>query len=136
MSWRAIQNKNRHHKDTFQKELGQVQYESFTDENLEFYRFLYSLFIKITEELPSKSEKEWADMMKYMLEDLGFEIESHDEYLNCFILQTNQICILSKSPNPLLLFRFKHLKKSILVLSPQNIKEYIFQEDGCLIKQV
>ncbi len=136
MSWRAIQNKNSKHKLQFYSELDVIQYEDIEDENIEFYRFMYSLYKKITEELPGKSEKEWANMMIYKLHDLGFEIEPHEDYLNCFILQKNQIFFLSKTKTPLLLFRLKNINKPIVVLSPHSIKEYIFKENVTIIRTV
>jgi hypothetical protein len=136
MSWRAIQNKNRYHKNTFQKELGETKYESFDDANIEFYTFLYSLFLKITEELPGKSEKEWADMLQYNLQDLGFESQTHPSYLNSFYFQKKQVVIVSKSSKPSILFKLKQDCHSILVLSLQEVNEYMFSDSGCTIKHL
>jgi hypothetical protein len=136
MSWRAIQNKNKSHKDTFQKELGQTQYEPFDDEHTEFYTFLYSLCMKITEELPSKSEKEWVDMLQYKLQDFGFDTKLHSSCLNAFYFQENQLVIVSKSANPSIIFKLKQECSSVIVICLQDIKEYCFEENGCVIKYV
>lgn len=136
MSWRAIQNKNKSHKNTFQKELGQTQYEPFDDEQTEFYTFLYSLFMKITEELPGKSEKEWADMLQYHLNDLGFETNQHPFYLNSFYFKKTQLAIVSKSANPSILFKVKQECSSVIVICLQDIKEYCFEENKSIVKHL
>jgi hypothetical protein len=133
MSWKSFQNRNQQHKDNFEKELGQTQYEH-ADAQAEFYTFLYSLFIKITESLRGRSEKEWADMLQYNLQDLGFETKQHPFYLNSFYFQENQLVIVSKSAKPSMLFKLKQECSSVLVCCLQDIKEYIFSEKGCIIK--
>jgi hypothetical protein len=135
MSWKSFQNRNRQHKDNFQKELGEVEYKQFDDCDKEYYTFLYSLFMKITEQLPDKSEKEWCDRLQYYLQDLGFQTENHGFYFNCFYFKDeNKICILSKSANPSLLFKLKQGCSSVIVFSLQDIKEYVFYNSGCVIR--
>ena len=136
MSWRSFQTKNKIHKDNFQKKLGETTYQPFDDCDREYYTFLYSLFMKITDELRGYSEKEWADMMQYQLQDLGFMTRTLPLYFNCFIfMRENKICLISKSPNPSLLFKLKEEgHSSIIVICPQYIKEYCFTEKGCVVK--
>jgi hypothetical protein len=137
MSWKSFQNKNRSHKENFQKELGEITYQPFDDCDREYYTFLYSLFIKITKELPGKSEKEWAEMMQYNLKDLGFITYTHSLYFNCFIFTNeNKVCLLSKSANPSLLLKLKGEYSSVLVICVQDIKEYSFTGNTCIIKKI
>lgn len=136
MSWKSFQNKNRSHKENFQKELGEIIYQPIGDEQAEFYSFLYSLFMKITEELPGRSEKEWADRIQYCLQDCGFETSTHPSYFNCFYFTENQICCLSKSTNPSILFKLKQECSSIIVICLQDIKEYCFEENKCIVKHL
>ena len=84
MSWRSFQNKNRSHKENFEKELGEVEYKRFDECDTEFYTFLFSLFVRLTERLRGKSEKEWSDMLRYHLTDLGFETTTHPLHFNSF----------------------------------------------------
>jgi hypothetical protein len=136
MRWKSFQNKNKLHKDKFYKELGEVEYKRFDESETEFYTFLFSLFAKIRESLHDKSEKEWADMLQYSLQDLGFQTKTHTSYFNCFYFQENQICIVNKSSNPSILFKVKQDCSSILVISLQDIKEYCFEENKCIVKHL
>lgn len=137
MSWKSFQNKNRQHKENFEKELGEVEYKKFDECDTEYYTFLFSLFVKITESLCGKSEKEWCDMFQYNLQDVGFQTETHSSYFNCFYFKDeNKLCIVSKSANPSLLFKLKHECSSVIVCSLQDIKEYVFKEGGCVVKHL
>lgn len=138
MSWRSFQNKNKLHKDNFQKKLGETIYKPFDDCDKEYYTFLYSLFMKITDELRGYSEKEWTEMFRYQLQDLGFIVPALPLYFTCFVFfRENQICLISKSPNPSLLFKLKEEgHPSIIVICPQHIKEYCFTESGCVVRHL
>lgn len=138
MSWKSFQNKNKQHKDNFQKKLGEVEYQSFDKYDKEHYTFLHSMFMTITDNLRGYSEKEWTDMLRYQLEDLGFNVPTLPFYFTCFVFfRENKLCLISKSPNPSLLFKLKEEgHSSIIVMCPQHIKEYIFNDTGSIIRSI
>jgi hypothetical protein len=82
---------------------------------------------------PSRLE---VKMFQYQLQDLGFETQTHSFYLNSFYFQKKQLVIVSKSSKPSILFKLKQECNLILVLSLQEIKEYIFQNNGCIVKHL
>jgi hypothetical protein len=135
MSFRSFQNKNKQHKENFMKQLGKIQREEFEEEEKEFFNMLHETYTEGIESLPNKSEKEYAEYLQYNLQDQGFETSTHSLLHNCFQIQGDDCWyIVSKAEQPSTVFKLQ--SNVVVVIHEKSITQYIFEKDGCVMKQV
>ncbi len=134
MSFRSFQNKNQQHKENFMKQLGKIQSQEFEVEEKEFFNFIYTTYAEVVQTIPNKSEKEWADLLQYNLQDEGFETSTHPLLQNCFQIQGDDAWFLvSKAEQPSSVFK---LQSKVVVIHEKSITQYTFEKDGCLLKKI
>ncbi len=135
MSFRSFQFKNKQHKENFTKQLGEIKYQIFEEEEKEFFNMLHETYTQALESLPNKSEKEYAEYLQYNLQDQGFETSTHSLLHNCFQIQGDDCWyIVSKAEQPFSVFKLE--SKVIVVLHEKSITQYTFTKEGCVVKQV
>jgi hypothetical protein len=137
MSFRSFQNKNKQHKENFMKQLGKIQSQEFEEEEKEkeFFNFIYIRYNEVVQTIPNNSEKEWADLLQYNLQDEGFETSTHPLLQNCFQIQGDDAWyIVSKAEQPSTVFKLQ--SKVVVVIHEKSITQYTFTKDGCVIKQM
>ena len=117
------------------KQLGKIQTQIFEEEEKEFFKLLHETYTQALESLPNKSEKEYADLLQYNLQDKGFETSIHSLLHNCFQIQGDDCWyIVSKAEQPSTVFKLE--SKVVVVIHEKSVRQYTFEKDGCVIKYV